>query len=173
MSLTFALAIVCSSAGCASGRVEADELWRMSEAAQSEKAMSEAGAATQPSATQQPANGAQPAKKAQPSATQQPANGAQPAKKVAFDGGFEFMKMSRRLRIWRPAVEFDMKVDAEGHATDCEVVNAFRKNYINMKLCEVVMDHHTFEPARDAQNQPVPGSYHAKISYAQLREELD
>ena len=155
MSLTFALAIVCSSAGCASGRVEADELWRMSEAAQSEKAMSEAGAATQPSATQQPANG------------------AQPAKKVAFDGGFEFMKMSRRLRIWRPAVEFDMKVDAEGHATDCEVVNAFRKNYINMKLCEVVMDHHTFEPARDAQNQPVPGSYHAKISYAQLREELD
>ncbi|MEO0589758.1 MAG: hypothetical protein AAFZ11_04270 [Pseudomonadota bacterium] len=96
-----------------------------------------------------------------------------PAKMVEFDGGFDFLSTSRKLRIWRSSVQFDMKVDATGHATDCEVVDRFRKNYINMKLCEVVMDHYTFEPARDERNQPVEGSYRASLSYADLRAELD
>ena len=96
-----------------------------------------------------------------------------PAKMVEFDGGFDFLTTSRKLRIWRSSVQFDMKVDAEGHATDCEVVDRFRKNYVNMKLCEVVMNHYTFEPARDERNQPVEGSYRASLSYADLRAELD
>ena len=96
-----------------------------------------------------------------------------PAKMVNFDGGFDFLSTSRKLRIWRSSVQFDMKVDAEGHATDCQVVDRFRKNYVNMKLCEVVMDHYTFEPARDEHNQPVEGSYRASMSYADLRAEFD
>ena len=96
-----------------------------------------------------------------------------PAKMVDFDGGFDFLSTSRKLRIWRSSVQFDMKVDAEGHATDCQVVDRFRKNYVNMKLCEVVMNHYTFEPARDEHNEPVEGSYRASLSYADLRAELD
>ena len=94
-------------------------------------------------------------------------------KLVEFDGAFDFLNTSRRLRIWRPAVQFDMKVDEQGHATECEVVDRFRKNYVNIKLCEVAMAHYTFEPARNAQNQAVVGSYRAKLSYKELREELD
>lgn len=96
-----------------------------------------------------------------------------PAKMISFDGGFDFLTMSRRYRIWRPAVLLDMKVNAEGHATECEVVDQFRRRLINMRLCEVAMDHSTFEPARDAENQPVEGSYRATISYADLRAEFD
>jgi hypothetical protein len=110
----------------------------------------------------------------QPSGTEPSSEAvATPVRLVEFDGAFEFMKTSRRMRIWRPAVEFDMKVDATGHATECVVVDEFRKNYINEKLCELVMEHHTFEPARNAHNEPVPGTYHATISFADLREELE
>lgn len=99
--------------------------------------------------------------------------GPSPVRMVEFDGGWHFLKASRRLRVWRPEVEFDMKVDAQGHATQCEVVNRFRKNYVNIKLCEVVMDHYTFEPARNAADQAVEGEYHAVLSYKELREEFD
>ncbi|MDJ0977348.1 MAG: hypothetical protein QNI87_02315 [Erythrobacter sp.] len=96
-----------------------------------------------------------------------------PAKMVAFDGGFDFLKASRRMRVWRPAVELDMTVDTQGHASDCEVVNRFRKNYVNQKLCEIAMAHYTFEPARNAQNEAVEGSYRAHLSYEDLSEEFD
>ena len=110
------------------------------------------------------------------SAKTEPANAPSkptPAKLVAFDGAHDFLKTSRRLRIWREAVDFDMTIDAAGEATECKVVNEFRKNYVNKKLCEVAMEHHTFEPARNAQNEAVQGSYRAHLSYAALREELD
>jgi len=94
-------------------------------------------------------------------------------KVVEFDGAQDFLNMSRRLRIWRPAVHFNMKVNEQGEATDCEVVNRFRKNYVNLKLCEVAMSHYTFEPARNAQDEAVAGSYLAKLSYKELREEVD
>lgn len=112
---------------------------------------------------------------ATPAAPAVPARATKPTgvKMVEFDGAFDFLNMSRRLRIWRPAVQFDMKVDDQGHATECEVVDRFRKNYVNIKLCEVAMAHYTFEPARDVHNQAVAGSYRAKLSYKELREELD
>ena len=95
------------------------------------------------------------------------------AKMVAFDGGRDFLAMSRRLRVWRTGVEFDMTVDAQGEATECQVVDRFRKTYVNMKLCEVVMAHTTFEPARNEHNEAVEGTYRASLSYAELREELE
>lgn len=103
---------------------------------------------------------------------EQPA-GPSDVKVVTFDGGHDFLKTSRRLRIWRAEVSFDMTVDAQGEATQCDVVHRFRKTYVNKKLCEVVMAHYTFEPARNAQNEAVEGSYRARISYKDLIEELD
>lgn len=95
-----------------------------------------------------------------------------PAKMVAFDGAHDFMKTSRRLRVWREAVDLDMKIDAQGEATECEVIQRFRKTYINKKLCEVAMAHYTFEPAHNAQNEAIEGSYRAHLVYSDLREEL-
>ena len=96
-----------------------------------------------------------------------------PVKMVAFDGAHDFMKTSRRLRVWREAVDFDMTVDAQGEATECKVINEFRTTYVNKTLCEVAMAHYTFEPARNARNEPVEGTYRAHIVYADLRAELD
>jgi len=112
---------------------------------------------------------AAPASAVAPEAPKEPKS----VKVVEFDGAQDFLNMSRRLRIWRPAVHFNMKVNEQGEATDCEVVDRFRKNYVNLKLCEVAMSHYTFEPARNAQNEAVAGSYLAKLSYKELREEVD
>ena len=88
---------------------------------------------------------------------------------IAFDGEFEFLKTSSRLRIWRPEVGFELAVDAEGNAIDCEITKAFRRTYVNNKLCKVLMEHHHFEPARNAEADAVPGTYRSRISYMDLR----
>ena len=92
---------------------------------------------------------------------------------VDFDGAWAFLKASRRLRVWRPEVGFTMSVSADGKVTDCKLDNEFRKNYVNIKLCEVLVEHHTFKPAMDESNQPIAAVYHSKLSYKELREELD
>ncbi len=146
MSLTLSLSLACAALACGpTEKSEEPEKAEMPEAKEASAISEEAPEATAP----------------------------KPAKMVAFDGAHDFMKTSRRLRIWREAVDLDMTIDSEGEATDCKVVNEFRKTYINRKLCEVAMAHYTFEPARNILNEAVEGSYRAHISYAKLREELD
>ncbi len=91
---------------------------------------------------------------------------------VSWDGDFELLKTSRRLRVWRSHLAYQLEVDAEGKATDCKVFNEFRRTYVNEKLCEVLVNHHAFEPAHDASGQPVPSEYTARISYMDLRERV-
>jgi hypothetical protein len=146
MSITLSLSLACAAFAC--GPADTSE--------QAEKAAAPEG--TEASAT---------------SEDRQETAKSTPARMVAFDGAHDFMKTSRRLRIWRDAVDLDMIIDAEGEATDCKVVDEFRKTYVNIKLCEVAMAHYTFEPARNAHDEAVEGSYRAHISYAKLREELD
>ncbi|MEM7689570.1 MAG: hypothetical protein AAF291_11160 [Pseudomonadota bacterium] len=146
MSITFALSLACATVSC--GPAQTDE-------------------APSPPVAPEVAETSKP-----PEAAATPGKPT-PAKLIAFDGAHDFMKTSRRLRIWRETVQLDMTVDPQGEATECEVVDRFRKTYINKKLCEVAMAHYTFEPARNAQNEAVEGAYRARISYAKLREELD
>lgn len=89
---------------------------------------------------------------------------------VEWDGDFELLKTSRRLRVWRSHLAYRMEVDAEGQAIGCTIFNEFRRTYVNQKLCDVLTEHHTFAPARDASGTPVAGDYVAKISYMDLRE---
>lgn len=93
-----------------------------------------------------------------------------PVKLVAFDGGWEVLKTSKQLRVWRSHLEYAIAVDADGNATDCEVIEKFRRAYVNEKLCSVLMKTHTFEPARDSGNVPVAGRYTNRLSYLDLRE---
>lgn len=110
---------------------------------------------------------------AQPSLAPDAAGEATPPTLIEFDGGWEFLKTSRQLRVWRAAVEFTLEVDETGQPSDCEVIDAFRQTYVNTKLCEVLMEHHSFTPARNARNEAVVGSYRSSLSYADLREEFD
>ena len=93
-----------------------------------------------------------------------------PVRLIAFDGAREFLKTSTRLRVWRGEVGYTLEVDAAGTPTDCELTERFRKNYVNDKLCEVLLKHHSFEPALDASGTPVEGSYEGLINYQELRD---
>lgn len=100
-----------------------------------------------------------------------PAAEARPAKLVEFDGGWEVLKTSARLRVWRSHLAYKLSVDADGNPTDCELTEKFRRTYVNKKLCSVLLKTHRFEPARDASNHPVAGNYSNSLSFKELREQ--
>lgn len=93
-----------------------------------------------------------------------------PVRLVSFDGQREFLKTSSRLRVWRDAVSYRLEVDAAGAPTECKLTEEFRMNYVNDKLCEVLLKHHTFAPAVDAAGVAVAGHYEGRLSYRELRE---
>lgn len=95
-----------------------------------------------------------------------------PVKLVSWDGDFELLKTSRRLRIWRSHLAYTLTVDSEGKVTDCELTESFRMKSVTTSLCDILSEHHTFEPALDASGQPTEGSYSARISYLELREKF-
>lgn len=97
---------------------------------------------------------------------------ATPAKLVSWDGDFELLKTSRRLRIWRSHLAYKLTVDSEGEVTGCELTESFRMKSVSNSLCEILSEHHTFEPALDASGQPTEGSYSARISYQELRDKF-
>lgn len=93
-----------------------------------------------------------------------------PVRLVEFTGDREFLKESSRLRVWRGEVGYTLEVDAEGTPVDCELAEKFRMNYVNDKLCEVLMKHHNFEPAQDASGAPVEGSYEGRLNFMEIRQ---
>ncbi len=94
-----------------------------------------------------------------------------PVRLVSFDGQREFLKASSRLRVWRDEVGYRLEVDAAGTPTDCKLTEEFRMNYVNDKLCEVLIKHHTFEPAVDASGAAIEGTYEGRLNYLEMREQ--
>lgn len=92
-----------------------------------------------------------------------------PARLIEFTGDREFLKESSRLRVWRGEVGYTIEVDAAGTPIDCKLTEKFRMNYVNAKLCEVLLKHHSFEPAQDASGAPVEGSYEGRLNYLEMR----
>lgn len=93
-----------------------------------------------------------------------------PARLVSFDGERQFLQTSSRLRVWREEVGFTLSVDQAGTPITCELTERFRMNYVNDKLCEVLLKHHTFEPARDASGEAVESTYAGRLNYLEMRE---
>ncbi len=93
-----------------------------------------------------------------------------PVRLVSFDGEREFLKTSSRLRVWRGEVSYTLEVDAAGTPTECKLTEEFRMNYVNDKLCEVLLKHHTFEPAVDASGAATGGSYEGRLNFLEIRE---
>lgn len=102
----------------------------------------------------------------------QAAQGESPVRLVSWDGDFELMKVSRRMRVWRSHLGYELSVDEQGNVTDCELTQSFRMRRVSDTLCDVLSKHHTFEPARNANGEPVEGTYTARISYRELAERL-
>lgn len=92
-----------------------------------------------------------------------------PARLIEFTGDREFLKESSRLRVWRGEVGYTLEVNEAGTPVNCELTEEFRMNYVNEKLCDVLMKHHSFEPAQDASGAPVEGSYEGRLNYLDIR----
>lgn len=97
---------------------------------------------------------------------------ASPVQLVEWTGDWELMKTSRRLRVWRSHLAYRLTVDAAGEVTDCELTEKFRMRHVSMRLCDVLSQHHTFQPAHDDNGSPVEGSYSSRLSYMEIRERL-
>ena len=95
-----------------------------------------------------------------------------PVRLVEWTGDFELLKVSRRMRIWRSHIAYELSVDAEGNVTGCELTETFRLRRVSDRLCDVLSAHHRFEPALDDAGEPTDGSYSARMSYAEIRERL-
>jgi hypothetical protein len=93
-----------------------------------------------------------------------------PARLIHFTGSREFLKESARLRVWRGEVGYVLQIDAAGMPTTCALTEKFRMNYVNDKLCEVLIRHHSFEPALDASGAAVEGSYEGLLNFTEIRE---
>lgn len=96
-----------------------------------------------------------------------------PVRLVAWDGDFELMKTSRRMRVWRSHLAYRLTVDAKGNVTDCELTETFRLRHVSETLCDVLSEHHTFEPAQNAEGEAIEGSYSSRIAYADVRDRLE
>ena len=72
--------------------------------------------------------------------------------------------------MWRGEVSYTLEVDAAGTPTECKLTEEFRMNYVNDKLCEVLLKHHTFEPAVDASGAATGGSYEGRLNFLEIRE---
>jgi hypothetical protein len=101
------------------------------------------------------------------------ATGEAPVRLVSWDGDFELMKTSRRMRVWRSHLAYRLTVDAEGNVTGCELTESFRLKHVTDSLCDVLSEHHHFEPAQNAAGEPVEGSYSSRIAYADVRDRLE
>ncbi len=92
------------------------------------------------------------------------------ARLIRFDGEQEFLKASTRLRIWRADVGYTLTVGADGTVTECELLEKFRRTYVKKRLCQILVAHHEFEPARDAAEMPVESHYTSRLVYLDMRE---
>lgn len=92
-----------------------------------------------------------------------------PVRLIEFTGDREFLKTSSRLRVWRGEVGYTLDVDSAGTPTGCHLTEEFRMNYVNDKLCEVLIKHHSFEPAQDSSGVPVEGHYEGRLNFVEMR----
>lgn len=97
---------------------------------------------------------------------------ATPVRLLEWTGDFELMKVSRRMRVWRSHIAYQLSVDAEGNVTHCELTESFRLRRVSDRLCDVLSAHHRFEPALDDAGEPTDGSYSASMSYLEIRDRL-
>ncbi len=93
-----------------------------------------------------------------------------PARLIEFTGNREFLKESSRLRVWRGEVGYTLSVNEAGTPTECKLTEEFRMNYVNNKLCDVLLRTHSFEPAQDATGAKVAGTYEGRLNYLEMRE---
>lgn len=92
-------------------------------------------------------------------------DGPRPPVPIAFDGLQQLAAAASRQRLLSEVIGFTLEVDAEGKATDCKLDRDFRRKLVTIELCRPLLEHHRFEPARDADGDAIAGTYASQIDF--------
>ena len=84
---------------------------------------------------------------------------------VSFDGLEELAAEASRNRMLTQVITYTLTVGPDGKATDCRLDREFRRRYVVTALCRRLIEHHVFEPARDAHGHAVEGAYTATVDF--------
>lgn len=82
---------------------------------------------------------------------------------VSFDGGAELVRTASSLGLTRQRLGFALAVSDTGQITDCRLSRNFRRAIVKKSLCEILTEHHEFEPAINAAGDPVRGVYDGEL----------
>lgn len=91
--------------------------------------------------------------------------GATPATFVSFDGVKKLSAEATRVGMLSQVLTYTLTIGPDGKPTDCEFDRTFRRKYVEIALCRPLVKYHRFEPARDANGQPVEGRYSATLDF--------
>ena len=82
-----------------------------------------------------------------------------------FDGINQVGAAAARERLLSEALLFTLNVDEAGQVTGCSLSRKFRRKATELALCRPMMKYTRFDPARDAQGNPVAGDYEMKVDF--------
>lgn len=91
--------------------------------------------------------------------------GPRPPVPLVFEGLPQLVATARRERLLGEVIGFTLEVDARGNPRDCTLGRDFSREAVTIDLCRALVDHHRFEPARDAEGNAVPGTYTSRIDF--------
>lgn len=84
---------------------------------------------------------------------------------IAFDGLRELTSVAARVGMLAQRLDYSLDIGADGAPTSCTLSRKFRSPLVTKQLCDVLMRHSRFEPARDAWGTAVNGSYSGRITF--------
>ncbi|KEO98743.1 hypothetical protein EH32_06455 [Erythrobacter litoralis] len=84
---------------------------------------------------------------------------------VSFDGLDELAAEASRNRMLTQVMTYTLTVGPDGKVADCRLDREFRRRYVATALCRRRIEHHVFEPARDANGNAVEGAYTATVDF--------
>ena len=84
---------------------------------------------------------------------------------TAFDGLQKLRAEASRQRLLSGKLGYILTIDAQGKPTDCELTRTFRRRATELALCRPMLEHTTFEPALDAEANPIAGIFEIEIDF--------
>lgn len=84
---------------------------------------------------------------------------------ISFDGIEQLASAATRVGMLSQVLRYTLTVGPDGKPTECTIDRKFRRKYVEVALCKPLLKHHTFQPARDFDGNPMVGSYTSSIDF--------
>ena len=85
---------------------------------------------------------------------------------IEFNGMNQLAAEAGRQRMLSQKLGYTLTIDAKGNAVDCKLSRDFRRKATEIALCRPILKYSRFRPARDADGNPVSGTYSTAVDFA-------